>query len=41
MSERLVAHDGVYDVIDDLARERGVTKKEALRDIVQEAGYDV
>jgi hypothetical protein len=41
MSRRIVAHDNVHDVIHDRAEEKGITKKEALRDLIQEAGYNV
>jgi hypothetical protein len=41
MSRRIVAHDNVHDVIAEYATEHGITKKEALRDLVKEAGYDV
>ena len=41
MSKRLVAHESVYDKVDELATEKDMTKKEVLRDILKEAGYDV
>jgi len=41
MSELLTVHDSVKDAANDLADERGITMKEAVRDVFKEAGYDV
>lgn len=41
MSKRLTVHESVYDVVGDLAEEKGITYKEAVRDVFREAGYDV
>jgi antitoxin component of RelBE/YafQ-DinJ toxin-antitoxin module len=34
-------HDSVYTQVEALADERGITMKEAIRDVFKEAGYDV
>lgn len=41
MSKTIVIHDQVDETASDLAEERGITKKEAVRDVFKEAGYDV
>ena len=41
MSERIVVHDGVYAQAKELAEERDITMKEAVRDVFKEAGYNV
>ena len=41
MAKPMRVHDGVYDKAKELSEERGITIKEALRDMVKEAGYDV
>lgn len=41
MSERVVVHDTVEQIADSIANERGISKKEAIRDVFKEAGYNV
>jgi len=41
MSQLLTVHDSVRDAAETLANERGITMKEAVRDVFKEAGYDV
>lgn len=41
MSEKLTVHDGVYGTVTELAEERGISYKEAVRDVFKEAGYEV
>lgn len=41
MSQRVVVHDSIDRTAAELADERDITKKEAIRDVFKEAGYDV
>jgi len=41
MSKRVVIHDRVNEQAEELADERGITKKEAIRDVFKEADYNV
>jgi len=41
MSKQIRLHKSVYDKADSLADERGITMKEAVRDVFKEAGYNV
>jgi len=41
MSRRIVVHDSVHTAVKEEAEDTDRTMKETLRDIVQEAGYDV
>jgi len=41
MSERMVVHDSVHELAESIANEKDITMKEAVRDIVKEAGYNV
>ena len=41
MTAQVKTHDSVKAVIERLADERGITYKEAVRDVFQEAGYEV
>lgn len=40
-SPLITMHEQVYQATVDVAEERGISYKEAVRDIFQEAGYDV
>mgnify|MGYP000385531565 CR=1 FL=1 len=41
MSEHVIVHDSIHATAKELADERGITMKEAVRDVFKEAGYDV
>lgn len=41
MSEKVTVHDRVYAEVVRIADERGISYKEAVRDVFQEAGYEV
>lgn len=41
MAENMRVHDSVYEQAKDLSENRGITMKEAVRDVFKEAGYDV
>lgn len=38
MSQKLTVHDIVYDATKEIAEERDITLKEAVRDVYKEAG---
>lgn len=40
-TEQMRVHDSVKDTAESLADERGITMKEAVRDVFKEAGYNV
>jgi uncharacterized protein (UPF0335 family) len=41
MSERVVVHDQVHETIEEIAEDRQITMKEAVRDVFKEAGHNV
>lgn len=41
MAKNMRVHDSVYEQAQSLSDERGITMKEAVRDVFKEAGYDV
>jgi len=41
MTQTVAVPDTVYDLATDRAEDRDMTVKEAIREIFQEAGYDV
>lgn len=41
MSKHVIVHDSIHAKAEELSDERGITMKEAVRDVFKEAGYNV